>query len=634
MAPVKTKAPSKKQWKPELPEETNAQALIKAPTPDESSGDDQEEFAGFDDNESEEDQAEMEGEDSAGDWEKDATEEALERAVFGDAVGFREGLRSFAADERGGLDDEDGQDNGMELERLADADLFFVDSGPAPAPAGGESSDSEDGEFRGKHREQPAWEDSDDERISVSLASVPRLRKLRKTEEEDVINGREYVKRLRKQYERLHPTPDWARTAMVKKRRRSDAAGSDTDSSADEMDVDEDAISVQPLAKLLQDADMLTRGSNSGSNKRRKLQPEVLDIQRMKDVSGALPSAITSLSFHPTLPLLLSSGPASTLYLHHIHPHPPNPNPLLTSLHIKRNPLTTTAFHPTDSRVFLSARRRYFHIWNLTTGLVEKVTRVYGHQDEQRSMEDFSLSPNGQYMALKGTARKGGGVVNFLNAYTLQWIAQCRVDGLGGIADFAWWGDGRGITIASKNGEVSEWNVEEKRLVGRWVDDGAVGTTTIALGGKSGRDGWIGGDRWVAIGSSSGIVNIYDRRAWSANRKKQSSDSDDEEEVVVNGGIPKAPVPTRVLDHLTTPTSHLAFSPDGQLLAMSSRWKNNALRLVHLPSCTVYRNWPTDKTPLGRITAIAWGKADREEALAFLSVANEQGKIKLWEVRA
>jgi U3 small nucleolar RNA-associated protein 18 len=48
----------------------------------------------------------------------------------------------------------------------------------------------------------------------------------------------------------------------------------------------------------------------------------------------------------------------------------------------------------------------------------------------------------------------------------------------------------------------------------------------------------------------------------------------------------------------------------------------------------VYRNWPTDKTPLGRITAIAWGKGDREEALALLSVANEQGKIKLWEVRA
>jgi U3 small nucleolar RNA-associated protein 18 len=46
----------------------------------------------------------------------------------------------------------------------------------------------------------PAWSDSDDERISVSLAARPQLRKLRRTEAEDVITGKEYSRRLRKQY--------------------------------------------------------------------------------------------------------------------------------------------------------------------------------------------------------------------------------------------------------------------------------------------------------------------------------------------------------------------------------------------------------------------------------------------------
>ncbi|KAF2488764.1 hypothetical protein BU16DRAFT_418801, partial [Lophium mytilinum] len=117
------------------------------------------------------------------------------------------------------------------------------------------------------------------------------------------------------------------------------------------------------------------------------------------------------------------------------------------------------------------------------------------------------------------------------------------------------------------------------RSVARWVDGEDVGTTTIALGRKRGRDGSIGGNGWAVVGK---------------------------EESVVNGGILKAAMLTRVLDHLTTPTSYLEFSPQGQLLVMSSCWKNNALRLVYLPSCTVYRNWPTDKTLLGRITAIAW----------------------------
>ena len=247
-------------------------------------------------------------------------------------------------------------------------------------------------------------------------------------------------------------------------------------------------------------------------------------------------------------------------------------------------------------------------------------------------MEHFALSPNGKYMALRGSSKKGGGVVNILDARTLQWVTQVRVESKGGIADFAWWGNGNGLVIAGKNGEVTEWSVEEG-VVGRWIDEGAVGNTTIAVGGKSGRYDWIGGDRWVAIGSSSGIVNIYDRRAW---RESSASDAGDSE--VLNGGIPKNPKPLRALDNLTTPVSHLEFSPDGQILAMASQWKHAALRLVHLPSATVFRNWPTQKTALGRITSIAWGSPSEEEAaegsFAQLAVGMETGRIRLWEVRA
>ena len=256
---------------------------------------------------------------------------------------------------------------------------------------------------------------------------------------------------------------------------------------------------------------------------------------------------------------------------------------------------------------------------------------MYGHQHEQRTMEYFSLSPNGKYMALRGSSRKGGGVINLLDAQTLQWTTQVRIESRGGVADFVWWGDGTGLTVVGKNGEVTEWSVEEG-VVGRWNDEGAVGTTTIALGGKSGRDGWLGGDRWVAIGSSSGIVNIYDRRAWAS---KESSIHGATQE---NGGLPKAPKPLRALENLTTPISHLRFSADGQVLAMASRWKNNAMRLVHLPSATVFKNWPTEKTPLGRITAVAWGRPSEEEgregSLAQLAVANEAGHVRLWELRA
>ncbi|GAB7365044.1 hypothetical protein MBLNU230_g5825t1 [Neophaeotheca triangularis] len=582
--------------------------------------------------------------------EKDAAEEELEHLVFGDSAGFREGLRDFGLTEEEEFETEEGAGNDTtDLAGLDDAALFFTDTGDDEnayqPPAKTDDSDDDD---VAQMRQPAAWEDSDDERMLISLNSVPRLRKLRQTEAEDVITGKDYARRLRRQFEMLNPAPEWARQAMgkpaAKRRRLSEGAGSSAEEfSGDEMDMDGEVDPVQPLAQLLQDAESLVRQSGPGTGKKRKLRPEVIEIQRTKDIAGTQPSAVTSLSFHPQLPLLLSSGPSSTLYLHQLASSPPapTPNPLLTSLHIRNTPLTTTAFHPNDSRIFLSARRRYFHIWNLQTGQVEKISRVYGHQHEQKTMETFKLSPDGNYMALQGSARKGGGVVNILSATSLQWLSQARIESRGGIADFAWWRDSAGIAIVGKGGEVTEWSVHSQTAVARWQDEGAVGTTVLALGGHNGiNKAACGTDRWVAVGSSSGIVNIYDRKAWltdsNDNRTKKNR---------TDQPIPSHPKPARVLDHLTTPTSHLTFSPDGQLLAMASKWKRDAMRLVHLPSCTVFKNWPTSSTPLGRITSVAiaeggvvaeggGGKGDAEgDVFAVLAVGNEQGKVRVWEVR-
>jgi U3 small nucleolar RNA-associated protein 18 len=215
---------------------------------------------------------------------------------------------------------------------------------------------------------------------------------------------------------------------------------------------------------------------------------------------------------------------------------------------------------------------------------------MYGKaQNEQRTMESFKLSPCGRYMGLVGSSKKGGGSVNILSTDTMQWTCSCRIDSRGGVADFAWWSDGNGFAVVGKNGEVSEYDIAARQVVKRWTDDGAVGTTVIAVG-----------QRWVAIGSASGVVNLYDQQS-------------------------EGHKPARTFDQLTTPISHLEFSADGQMLVMSSRWKKNALRLIHLPSCTVYRNWPTDKTPLGRISSVALSGT-------YLAVGNEQGKIRLWQI--
>ena len=143
---------------------------------------------------------------------KDSDEEELERFVLGDTENFREHLFEDEAQKDAevvGFEgaDRDGVDEDSDLEDVADADLFAFDvagtgdgkqlvTAPIAQIAPTEDAVTKDA---------PAWYDSDDERLAISLANTTQLRKLRISEAEDVVSGTEYITRLRQQYLRLNP---------------------------------------------------------------------------------------------------------------------------------------------------------------------------------------------------------------------------------------------------------------------------------------------------------------------------------------------------------------------------------------------------------------------------------------------
>ncbi|KAI3397588.1 hypothetical protein diail_10560 [Diaporthe ilicicola] len=588
---------------------------------DESSSGDDGDFSGFEDEETQvkpNDQTDVD--------EADSDEEELERLVLGNKAGFRANLFKSAADSH---DDEalkdlrldgDGQAPGTAgHEDLDDSALFMFDTGSAPVD--GKQLTETATKVTRDDGPQPAWVDSDDERLAVSLAGVKQLRKLRESEADDLVNGTEYTRRLRQHYLRLNPLPSWAKDPSERKtrrRRRSSAASSGSGSSSgSELSGDEEDLSALPLERFLRDAGALN--SEGARRKKRKLRPEVIDIQRTRDIPDTHKGPVDSISFHPQHPVLLSSSKSSILYLHHIDPSAhPTPNPQLTSVQVKSVPIRRSAFlHPNGDEIIFAGRRRFFHSWNLSTGIVKKVTKIQGHQEEQKTMERFRLSPDGKHMALIASSRKGGGMLNIVSVSSMQWVAQARLDSRGGIADFTWWRDGEGISILGRDGQVAEWSLATRRTVGIWRDEGSIGGTVMALGGRDGPQG-VGGDRWVALGSTSGVLNIYDRNELISKAEGDSVD------------IRPLPTPTRRFEQLITPITVTTFSPDGQLLAFASQHKKDAFKLVHLPSCTVYRNWPTEKTPLGRVTAVTFGKSKDADVLA---VGNDAGKIRMWEIR-
>jgi U3 small nucleolar RNA-associated protein 18 len=140
-----------------------------------------------------------------------------------------------------------------------------------------------------KSRKTPAWTDPDDSALQVSLTSSARLRKLRDAPEEDAVKGPEYERRLRRQFVKMNPTPEWATAARRKRRRKESEVDADADVDGDVLTQDLDAL-------------LTSSGGILGRKSRTRLDPGVLAIERLRDANQAAPAEgeVTASQFHPS----------------------------------------------------------------------------------------------------------------------------------------------------------------------------------------------------------------------------------------------------------------------------------------------------------------------------------------------
>lgn len=323
------------------------------------------------------------------------------------------------------------------------------------------------------------------------------------------------------------------------------------------------------------------------------ISPNKLSISRLKDANQTKrsKSAIQSISFHNKQPLLLTGGFDRTLRIYHIDGRLNN---LVTTLFLKDSPIYSCGFLPLNTKdnknlIFAGGRRKYMNKWDLNSGEVEKISRMYGYEKFQKSMEYFKISPKGNFLGLTGSS----GYCNILNGLTGQFVKNFKIEGT--IIDFEITNNEKVIILINTVGEVWEFDLETNNLIRRWQDESGVGVTKIKLGGSK--------DRWLAVGTNNGIVSLYDRQSNTPTKS------------------------FKTVENLITTISTLQFNPDGQLLVIASRGKRDALRIVHLPTGSVYANWPTSGTPLGKVTAVSFSPDNQ-----LLAIGNEAGKVTLWRL--
>lgn len=469
--------------------------------------------------------------------------------------------------------DED-EDEEVRQEVDDSAAMFFVDRSANSALSvyeedvdSAETSDEEDAK-----QKKPVWIDEEEERTSVNIAKVNRLRKLRKEEDESVISGSAYVSRLRAHHAKLNPGTEWANLESLERN-----YGSDDEDSDDE----EGYTGVEGITDILRtDEDLVVK---SGT----KLFPGLLEYSRLVDANAEEPSGgpINSVQFHRNAQLLLTGGLDRRLRFFQIDG---KRNTKIQSIFIDDCPIRKASFLPDGSAVIVSGRRKFFYSFDMVKAKVDKIGPLTGR--EEKSLEVFEISPDSDTIAFLGNE----GYILLVSTKTKELIGTLKMNGT--VRSVAFTNDGHQLLTSGGDGQIYHWDLRTRACVHKGVDEGCINGTSLCTSPSG---------SLFAAGSDSGIVNVYNRDDFLGGKRK----------------------PTKTIENLTTKVDFMKFNHDAQILAICSSMKKNSLKLVHVPSFTVFSNWPPSNRTLHYPRCL-----DFSPHGGFMAMGNAGGKVLLYKL--
>ncbi|XP_047327028.1 U3 small nucleolar RNA-associated protein 18 homolog [Impatiens glandulifera] len=423
----------------------------------------------------------------------------------------------------------------------------------------------EDSEFSESDEEElkPAWVDDEEEKTNINISKVNRLRKLRKDEKEKVITGSTYVSRLRAQHVKLNQGTEWAQLDSQV-----------TYNSSDEEDEEEE------------DSDIFRTSENLVVNGGRLL-PGILGYSRLVDANKEDRSSgpINSVQFHRNAQLLLTGGLDKKLRFFQIDG---KRNTKIQSIFLDDCPIRKAAFLPEGSQVIVSGRRKFFYSFDLVKATVDKIGPLTGR--EEKSLEFFEVSPDSSTIAFLGNE----GYILLVSTKTKQLIGTLKMNGTARSIAFA--KNGEHLLSSGGDGHVYHWDLRTRTCFHKGVDEGCIHGTSICTNPNG---------SLFATGSDSGIVNVYNREEYLGGKRK----------------------PMKTIENLTTKVDLMKFNQDAQILAIASTMKKNSLKLVHVPSFTVFSNFPQLNHPLHFPRCL-----DFSPGGGFMAMGNAAGKVLLYKL--
>ncbi|KAL0390951.1 UNVERIFIED_CONTAM: U3 small nucleolar RNA-associated protein 18 [Sesamum calycinum] len=227
-------------------------------------------------------------------------------------------------------------------------------------------------------------------------------------------------------------------------------------------------------------------------------------------------------------------------------------------------------------------RLRFFHIDGKKNDMLQSVFF------EDYQIYKAAFLPEGSHAILSGRRK-------FFYTYDL---VKDRVDKIGPLA-------GREekslesfeqLLSSGGDGQVYHWDMRTRSCFHIGVDEGCLNGTALCTSPVG---------NLFAAGSDSGIVNIYNREEFLGGKRK----------------------PLKAIENLTTKVDFMKFNHDAQILAIISRMKKNSMKLIHVPSLTVFTNWPPANQTLHHPMCM-----DFSPRGGFMALGDAGGRVSLYKL--
>ncbi|XP_058818617.1 U3 small nucleolar RNA-associated protein 18 homolog isoform X2 [Topomyia yanbarensis] len=299
------------------------------------------------------------------------------------------------------------------------------------------------------------------------------------------------------------------------------------------------------------------------------LPKENIELKRLKNLNRETKNEgeITAINFHPTSMVAVMTGMNGLASIVAVDG---TKNEKLHTIGMKKFKIACCRMSPDGNEILFGSFRKFYHVYNLISGQSDTL-QLQG--DRVWTMKNFELSNCGKYIAVAG----GFGEIHLLDARSKELLTTIQQNHCCSSLCFS--SDSKYLLSHSSDNEVSVYHLEKRRFVNVFTDDGCVNGSFITI---------CPNNRFVATG----------------NRQEKT------------------------ISNLTTSVGSMAFNVTSELLAIASPEIPNAVKLIHMKSGTVYRNFPMMNAALGHVTRVKFSPGS-----GYLALGSRESIVSLFRVK-